>query len=488
MTPAVSLVPQGNVRASFRSASVIAALVLMAPALADSKQETKAHPVKTEFFKLPTHSFEKVLSDENGLGNWLRSAGTMAMRDRVQVMPPVPDRYGLFWNKRPVRTQDFELEFSFIASTKPPTDGTFAVWISPTDFAAAYDEKEIVTTSKNWTEGLQHVGLTCLSNKAAFTGLGIFFFAQSPDGKPREFAVGVWNDGKTQLTLDAVRAEKLPGAKTVVTGWSGKEMSVTIRVRPNGEIHVSMAPKDKPEYADMFSLNVGALSSDMFFGFSGWSGSSAHIELDIHSVETRNFDITKVGEEAKDVAGAESWRVLLEQEKRFIDQASQMQAIKKLTSLLNDHITSYANLGRKMEVDVAEMGKRLDNLGADFGKLVAETEAFDFTKNTFDKDVVRQHIKGIHSIFKSARDTDEAKMLKVHQVAQELKAKGGSGLGEESKKKVESASNQAKLLEEHATRGSTQTGMLLLMLVFSVASLGMLFLNRMRYYEKKHYI
>jgi len=47
---------------------------------------------------------------------------------------------------------------------------------------------------------------------------------------------------------------------------------------------------------------------------------------------------------------------------------------------------------------------------------------------------------------------------------------------------------QSKALETFAARGSTQANSLLLIMVVAVAGLGLLFLNRMRYYEKKHYI
>lgn len=185
---------------------------------------------------------------------------------------------------------------------------------------------------------------------------------------------------------------------------------------------------------------------------------------------------------------ADQWKKVLEEEKRYLSQASQMQAVQRLTKLLSDHVDRYTSIGEKVKGDVAKMETRLEALGEDFGKLVMETEAFDFKTGAFNTDTVKEHIKGLSNIFSKDKETHDSKFQQVHEVAKDLKAKGGSVMGEASKQKVSSAAEQAKTLEEHATRGSNQTGVLLLCMVVSVAGLGILFLNRMRYYEKKHYI
>ncbi|CAK0792577.1 unnamed protein product, partial [Prorocentrum cordatum] len=115
-------------------AALAAALAL--GALPDAAAKKEKRPVG---IRLAHHSFERTLTYADTLGDWLRhegglrslpeaapraarpgapwrcrlsSAATMALRDRVQLMPAVADRQALFWSKRDIATQDFEVRFT----------------------------------------------------------------------------------------------------------------------------------------------------------------------------------------------------------------------------------------------------------------------------------------------------------------------------------------------------------------------------------------
>jgi len=405
-------------------------------------------------------------------------------------MPPVLDRQGLFWTKKAVKTRDFEVKFSFVAMSSS-SDGVFALWLSPDDFAGKYDEQAIVTHSKVWSEGQAQIGLTFVGNRPTFKGLGVFFLP-AENAKGRQRVVSVWNDGVAKVALEDIRSGKANSSKTTETSWLNSEMLVKVRVGKDGSVvgHMIKKADESPSatWLELFSQPAGTVvSEESYFGFSGWSGSKTYIQLDINAVETRNFDETKAGGEVLEV-DEDQWKKVLAEEKKYLSQASQMQAVQKLTTLLSDHIERYTSIGEKVKADVAKMETRLEALGEDFGKLVSETEAFDFKTGAFNTDTVKEHIKGLSKIFSADKETHDSKFQQVHEVAKDLKAKGGSVMGEASKLKVSSAAQQAKTLEESATRGSNQSGVLLLCLVVVVAGLGILFLNRMRYYEKKHYI
>lgn len=292
------------------------------------------------------------------------------------------------------------------------------------------------------------------------------------------------------MSLPEIRRAPL---KTI--DWLNVEMTVRLRVKADGSIVGSMcktADATNPAKAvELFSLPPGTrLGDSAYIGFSSWSGTKTQIVLDMNSLETRNFDLSKSGEANEEAAISDEseWMKVLQEEKKYLSQASQMEAVKRLTKLLGDHVVKYQEMGDAMKVDVSKLEKRLDNLGGDFGKLFSETESFDFQKGSFNVDAVRDHIKSVSTILTQGSQQHATKLAEVHGVAQDLKAKGGAVMGEAGKQKVQSVSEQSKILEENAARGSTQTSGLLIILVLSVAGLGMLFLNRMWYYEKKHYI
>merc|ERR1719174_236688 len=87
-------------------ASTLATSFFVVVSLSPATAEDKADKASTGWV-LTHHSFEKTLSYDDRLGDWLASASTMPLRDRLQILPPVPDRYGLFWNKVAAQTRDF---------------------------------------------------------------------------------------------------------------------------------------------------------------------------------------------------------------------------------------------------------------------------------------------------------------------------------------------------------------------------------------------
>jgi len=227
-----------------------------------------------------------------------------------------------------------------------------------------------------------------------------------------------------------------------------------------------------------------------YFGFSGYSGSKNYIQFDINSVETRNFDATKSGEDlASDISSdVDAWTKTLEEEKRYLSKASQMEAVERLTKLLKDHVETYNEAGASIQAEVGQMEKRLEALGQDFGKLFAEAEAFDFKTNTFNPDAVREHLNSVKSILSKAKHTHDSTLGKLNDVAKDLREKGVSRHGEERKHKVAAAGDQAKIVQDSMDTGANQTSFMLLIIVLIVGFLICLFLKRMRYYEKKHYI
>eukprot|EP00927_Polykrikos_kofoidii_P048552 TRINITY_DN4281_c0_g2_i1.p1 TRINITY_DN4281_c0_g2~~TRINITY_DN4281_c0_g2_i1.p1 ORF type:complete len:478 (+),score=91.80 TRINITY_DN4281_c0_g2_i1:42-1475(+) len=445
-----------------------------------SSEEKRA---EEQFFKLHMHSFDGTLTSDNGLLNWLTSAGTMALRDRVQLLPPVPDRHALLWNKKAVKTNDFEIQFTFAAMGAPKTDGVFAMWISPDNFTTTYDEKAIVTKSKNWAEGLESIGHSLLSNSPKFKGIGIFFL--SPDAHGKNRIATVINSGESEENLDKIRS--LQGDDSKTFDWLNHEMIVTIRVKKD-TVTGTIAKQADPKNPTEFLRKSFSCPQETYFGFSGYSGTKLAVQLDVNRISARNFDKTKSGEDLGEVlaARAEQWQKTLAEEKRYIDQVSQMEAVKRLTLLLGEHMQRYVSGGMEIKATIAKLETRLDALGADFSKLVAETDAFDFKTNTFDVEALRGHVKGISSIF----DKDKVhtqKLSDTHSAAKSLKDHGTASI-EAGMQKVKHAKEQAAILESHASQGSSETSVLLMIFVAAVAFLGCLFLKRMRYYEKKHYI
>eukprot|EP00747_Dinoflagellata_sp_TGD_P029171 gnl/TRDRNA2_/TRDRNA2_133745_c0_seq1.p1 gnl/TRDRNA2_/TRDRNA2_133745_c0~~gnl/TRDRNA2_/TRDRNA2_133745_c0_seq1.p1 ORF type:complete len:517 (+),score=130.80 gnl/TRDRNA2_/TRDRNA2_133745_c0_seq1:46-1596(+) len=456
------------------------------------------------------HSFEKTLTYDDNLKEWMSSASSMALRDRFQLLPPVPDRYGCFFHKEPLRTREFQVSFSFHVRSQGAgaADSTFAFWIGADNFTAGYNEQQVIAP-KDWGQGLANEGLTFLGNKPAFKGIAIVFLGidKNKDAKPSVTAI--LNDGKSarQLLVDVPAASDTKDVVTKYVQWKSDKATekrsrigladktqVQIKLR-NGALVGSLKVGLASSFSEVFNLPISAVdlanylpTSEAYIGFTGWSGKQLYDEINIMSLDVKNFDRKRFGEEESDVLGENSdkWLKMLEEEKRYIDQKSQKDAVVKLTELLADHVKKYDALGAKAKADLLEIESRLEKLNSETTLFKNKVHAY-LPGNHIDPNVFKDHISGLREIF-SKDKTHHTKMMKeVHDTAKEIKEKP-SAVSEELKKKVVTAAANAQTLSEEVNKSSKNTNVFLFLIILCVSVFGFLFRSRMVYYEKKHYI
>jgi len=533
---------------------------------------------------LPSHSFERTLSWEDSNSSWMMGSATMAMKDRVLLMPRVADRGALLWSKKAIESSDYELLFTLSgempkSSSPVEDDKALAFWLSPDGFASAFDEKAVISSAmnsaeKDWKVGMQEAGLTFLSNKPNFRGLAVLFFKRAE----RQTIVSAWNNGANSFnTISDILKDS--SAKIVETDWLHYGTQVKVRVQKDGSIAVSkrdfepgrspgsvwswapdgekvegdfsLTPDHKVTWKDQapagywqllkggrMNVTINAVSyllrlegnhaiqelpaterpgvafyggkgvedvpwqqmaslppstikfeehNSFYIGFSGYTGTVDPMEVELNTLQTINHDETVVGEVMAEVK--EEWKEALEHEARFVDKASQKEALERLAKLLGEHVAQGEKLGEQFKTDLIALEARLDKLGVDLGNFLAATEAWSAEKDQFDPKVVKEHVTHVKTLPTQGKEVHSAKFAQVERAATQLKdSQTKSQLSGDGKQKVENVVAQTKLVKDSAAAGSTQSSMLLLVIVASVAGLGYLFLSRMRYYEKKHFI
>mmetsp|Transcript_88299 Transcript_88299/g.250247 ORF Transcript_88299/g.250247 Transcript_88299/m.250247 type:complete len:526 (+) Transcript_88299:1-1578(+) len=525
----------------------------------------------------------------------------MALRDRVQLLPPVHNRYGILWSNKALTTHDFET--SFCLTGKPTTktgandrrDGVLAFWISPENFTASFSEQNIVAASKDWDVGLKQAGLSFVANKPNFRGLAVIFLGSLYGGPaPRQAIAAVWNDGSKIIDLNTVTdqaykhkfhdwlqsptmvkvhvtkdGEIVGSVMTLdisrhfagtIWGWSTDGVSVAVNLQfdvdftlrsatPDAKesaavlgnwsvesgsririsfgvqsytlrlegAHMAVMEEDEPwmsvgqpvlyyggqidkakpqdGWTEVFRFPSGtfpATANESFVGFSGWTGSLNGFEADLNWLEMTNYDRESFGDEDLDAFGDSSsqWLQVLEQERQMIDQAGQSEAINRLKSLLTSFTAQYNDMGEKLREKFVGMETRMEVLGTDMSTYLSMAQAWKLESQSFDPASIKDHIVGIRSAIATSNQVHDTKLGVVHAAAKTLKAKKeqDSRAGESGRAKVQSVAQQAASVEKLAAQGSKQTNGLLVVIVIAVAGMGLLFLNRMRYYEKKHYI
>jgi len=539
------------------------------------------------------HSFERTMTYDDTLGDWLSSAASTALRDRVQLQPSVPNRHATFFSNKALDTQDFEVRFSISATDNGeggdgPRDGVLAFWLSLDNFAKQWHERAIVTVpTKVWDDGLIATKHTFLSNKPKFKGLLVAFVGHGKNaGVRQQHVVGVWNDGSKSFSREALFDQAF-GGQIKAMDWMTAGTEVKVRVHRNGSItgHVMTLdlsrhlagslfgfatdgvnsdgtltfeqdgklrwnngdpqgvyeqlggnrmflsfngqnytvrfegshravvehPRKSPQSALLYGVtDIGEQAEDWtkvfelpggtfplagtecYVGFTGWTGSKTYIEVDLTRLETTNFDPRTAGEDESDLLASDTgaWLKVLEEEKRYVSQASQTEAISRLLALLKEHVDRYNRLGEQVRSDLVRMEGRMDMFERDLSTYLAALQAWSFEAQKFDAGEVKDHIVGIRAALSSGNEQHDRHLHSVSRAATDLKALHGNAesMAGPARAKVMAVAEQSKAVEEFAAAGASQTNGLLFVIVLAVGGLGLLFLNRMRYYEKKHYI
>eukprot|EP00435_Cladocopium_sp_Y103_P049239 s900_g14.t1 len=173
---------------------------------------------------LPSHSIERTLhwDDES----WVMSAASMAMQDRILLMPAVADRLAYLWNRKAIESGDFEVVFT-ISGTLPSgtnQDGLLAFWLSLDDCVRHYDEKAIVEQAlrdkgQDWKAGLKEQGYSMLANKPNFRGLALLFLPFDAARKLRQTIAAVYSDGSKPLPDPLEKILEESRTSVVTSNW-----------------------------------------------------------------------------------------------------------------------------------------------------------------------------------------------------------------------------------------------------------------------------
>ncbi|CAE7267594.1 unnamed protein product, partial [Symbiodinium pilosum] len=381
---------------------------------------------------LPSHSFERTLPWHDDDDTWLLSAATMAMQDRVLLMPAVADRHAFLWNKHVLKSTDFEIVFTVSGSLphrSTQQDGSLAFWLSLDDCTKQFDEKvlmEKVLRDRNndWRVGMKELGYSENGYRSDFKGVAVVFLPFDQDRKLRQTITALYSDGSKSIPTPLEDVLK-DARSTVVTGnWLMSENtastqarwkvhadgSIVVSKRQTGTAHLpgavwSWAPdghvvkgtfvlqpdntlswKDHPNSGRWNLLPGGKLNitlfeanfvlriegnravqelpdfpvraiaylggkevedepwhklasfpaktlpvpvPNMFYGFTGYSGTKAGMEVNLNYLGAFNHDPHVVGEDGFSIAQSQEWKKALAEEARFIDRVSQREAVER---------------------------------------------------------------------------------------------------------------------------------------------------------------
>ncbi|CAE7745306.1 unnamed protein product, partial [Symbiodinium sp. CCMP2456] len=481
----------------------------------------------------------------------LLSAASMSMQDRVLLMPAIANRHAFLWNKKVIQSTDFEVVFAISGSLPRNTqqDGSLAFWMGTEDCTKSFNEKALVEKvlrdrNMDWKAGLKELGYSDNGYKPDFKGIAVVFLPFDQDRKLRQTVAAVFSDGTRPIPTPledvlkdsratVVTSDWLPDKNTVkgtfvlqpdnTLSWKGHPNSGRWNVLPGGKLNITLfeanfvlrlegnrAVQELPDFpvraiaylggqevedepwqklASFPAKTLAVPVPNMFYGFTGYSGTKFGMEVNLNYLGTFNHDPHVVGEDGFSIAQSQQWKEALADEARFIDRVSQREAIERLTKLLGDHVAEEGALEEAIRSDLVTLDGRLEHLSADVGTYLAATEAWSPEDGQLHAEAIKNHLGKVKTLLTTGKEVNEAALQQARAAASRLKDTQNKRMASaDAKQKVQSVVDQSQTVKDHAAAGSSQSQLLFVLIVVCVSVLGAMFFNRMRYYEKKHFI
>lgn len=451
--------------------------------------------------ELPHHSFSAPLEFSNLLGDWMLSGSSIFLRERLLLHPHVNERQGFAWNKRPLKTNDFQLTATFVANgakdvSQAPSDQSFAFWFVRQNISGDFNETRMIRAA-SWKQGLEEEGYMLSGSKALFEGIGAVFSTSDVAKKPNTAVSFVSNDNHQSLSYFV----DVPTSNAKILDFRNKEVEFKFRVQPtlvqafltlDGQTHECFSV-DRAG----FPVKVGG-----FIGFTAWSGSAGDGSMisdaiSVTKVEVINFDDEAIGE---DVVGAtaeetSAYSELMSSNARhFADQKSQTEHLSRVTKMLASHLKETKPAYDVMSFQVSGMMDALNKLDRDCRVLTKEMRILENEKisnrrqakrpkNNLDE--LKSHVFGLRRILEKEGQVHLSKIDAVQKNLNEVKEQASKVGGSTMLGKLV---DQTRLLEQSVLASTSQTTWMLLILLVVIVVLGVLMFNRMQYYEKKHFI
>mmetsp|Transcript_62040 Transcript_62040/g.192283 ORF Transcript_62040/g.192283 Transcript_62040/m.192283 type:complete len:493 (-) Transcript_62040:87-1565(-) len=453
---------------------------------------------------MPHHSFAAPLEYLTLLDDWAVSGASVFEPERLLLHPGVAGLAGFLWSKSPLLTDNFEVVIHFrVMGEKQPQkvlhDQSFGFWYVHENISKVYNESAVVK-AESWTKGMAAQGFTLGGAKALFDGLGVVLSMADREKKPRPSVSGFTNDGHTTLAwgIDVPTQD----AKPIDFRNTLNHAQLKIRMRPDlVEGWVKQSPS--LSWSECFSLDRSKhpIQAGGYIGVTAWSGTpEAGASADLVSIvqiDVTNMDENSIGEDMKDVSTQiqETYREMLtDSHRHFLDQKSQTDHISRLVDMLGEHVNATVPAEATLFGTLKDYEARMETLGEECRTMKKSVTFFlhaagtKYSTNADHKagvEAMKNDIIGLRRLLVKDSTDHKMRIEAVQKHVAEVKERAGKGGAPEALSVI---SRQADSLAKTVRSRGMQMSWMMICLLVAILGIGVLMWNRMRYYEKKHFI
>eukprot|EP01071_Lankesteria_metandrocarpae_P003060 Lankesteria_metandrocarpae@DN2728_c0_g1_i1.p1 len=349
---------------------------------------------------LAKHSFEGPLNAESMSENWMFGGAAVPTKSSVVLLPHVGNRMGSLWAKTPLKTAEFEIEFTFSIKGPPNPQNTskgLAFWY-------LYDEPQPYPE-----QGADMSEWSLLGGRNHFNGVGVFFSYMNRDNQ-YQTAISITQDGvNTEIDL----SKSLPTEYGVYYPRLRNEKEPIVFklvVRPH-EITGHIRPINSKDSVECFRVPPTNMRPG---GYIGWSAENLdgeqgnqlkHEKVVIEKVAVQNLDLSKIGEDIdmiKDTLSGVNVGSLLSGKNDLAGLTDVGVELRQLTRLLFKHISEQQPRELRILRQLASQQRSVDALTEELRELKQQT--MSLTSGKKPQEVVNQvtnELQGLRNLFHS---------------------------------------------------------------------------------------
>eukprot|EP00922_Rhytidocystis_sp_ex-Travisia-forbesii_P044705 GHVS01066630.1.p1 GENE.GHVS01066630.1~~GHVS01066630.1.p1 ORF type:complete len:567 (+),score=90.66 GHVS01066630.1:82-1782(+) len=441
---------------------------------------------------MPGHSWESPLTYDNSLADWELAYGSVPAKRHVIITPAVSNRRGLLFNKYPMKTANFELQFQFEARGDDATSNSegFAFW---------YVHEDVAKTKP--TSPAEEQLWNLFGYRNTFRGLGVFFSFKDRNGKINPSISGMINDGTRTVTTSI----DIPTSTGVYFKFRNSSTAISFKLTagPKGVIG-EMRSSPTSNWVTCFHFQGTPVAEGGFVGFTGFTGSDEMVPpqavkptgdlVTILNFSIYNLDLSQPGEDnnwtVKETMGHDvNVGDILRDHSHHKDQHEQTEALKQLTRMLYKHMSEQSPREQSMTRTMNSLMSLVQKLSTDVREMKKELQIVTGLNHTDVMHSMKSELSGLKNLFHRHSQHHASSLQSLTSKFDTIGSNTRSSPESTSHvKEIRELSARAQSLEKTINIQSNTTSWLAVGILGVLVGFGLFVWKRFRDMEKKHYL
>ncbi|CAD7954504.1 unnamed protein product [Amoebophrya sp. A25] len=418
---------------------------------------------------------------------FVNGAASATLPSQVMLTPDVQNRFGYLWAREPIDSRDFEVLVDYKIQGEMMRGQGFAFYYVQEDFPSWFDSIKFYAPYVKGSGGefdslLNNQGLTFYAWKEQMRGMGVLFSEHNHVTQVQCF----------QDDMQGIRRNLSPPK---FLRYDNKEITLHVSRRPSADQSRSMMTvqvKIGEKWNHVCETGTGGVNTGSgYMGFTSFTGKAQEpgeqsirpAVVGITKITATNHDEHHLGSR-KDMANEDymkDYEALMAEDHNYMNTTDQTAALDRLEKLLERFAATHKD--QKLLSQLGELGDRTSNLENVVRNFRQEVRiVLGRKKGTGGLSDLRSHMHGLRTLLKHSGQEHEEQVERARTKA--MKALSTLSAAPEHAKVMSEFEESLQKLQQ----GSSSLVYMFGFIIVCIAAVTGLIWNKMRSYEKKHFL